>query len=913
VARSNNALQSFNRGEVSRYSVGRIDLERMRLAAEEQVNWQPWVLGPMMLRPGLQYVGGVNDDLTCRLVPFIFSNTDIALLELTASVLRVWNVSGDTETLLTRASVSTAVTNGDFSSSVGWTLTTSGAGSSSAISGGKLTMSMPTAGGQAQALRTVTVAAPDQNVRHAFRIVVDRGPVLFKAGSSSGGEQYISQTTLDTGTHSLAFTPTGATVYIQLETITAQSKIVDSITIDTAGTMELPTSWVEADLPYVRFTESGDIVYVACKDQKPRRIERRGVYSWSVVEYKSDDGPFQASNGTDITLTPSVLSGNGTLTASRALFTSSHVGSLFRLFSTGQTVNSSLSAQNTFTSTIRVTGVGDDRIFNFAFTGTWVGTLTLQRSIDSDTTGFVDVGTSTVNASGPYDDGLDNTIAWYRYGFKTGQYTSGTATIVMTYTGGGAAGVGRVTAYTSSTVVDVEVLSAFSSLTATSDWSAGDWSDVVGWPSSLAFHDGRLWFAGRDKIWGSVSDDYTSFDIDFEGDAGPINRSVGFGPVDNINWLLPLGRLIVGREGAETSVRSGSFDEPLTPTNFTLKDCSTQGSAPVSAVKIDKRGVFVQQSNRRVFELTFSGESQDYNSHDLTRLNPDIGEEGFVDLDVQRQPDTQLHFIRGDGQVAALLHDANDEVEAWWRIDTPGADGEVESVAVLPGSLENRVYYSVKRTIGGVTKRFIEKLARRDQCYGLPEARLADSHIYYTGAAVTTITGLSHLEGETVVVWGWNTSTPFTVTLPNGSTATVGKDLGDFVVSGGQITGLASAVTNAVVGLEYSATFKSAKLAYAAQMGTALNQTKKVDTLGLILANTHAQGLEFGQSFTTMDGMPLVEQGATVDPDTVWEEFDGEMFTLPGDWSTDSRLCLRATAPRPCMVLAAVIGVTTNE
>jgi hypothetical protein len=112
---------------------------------------------------------------------------------------------------------------------------------------------------------------------------------------------------------------------------------------------------------------------------------------------------------------------------------------------------------------------------------------------------------------------------------------------------------------------------------------------------------------GTDKIWGSVSDAYTSFDIDTEGDAGPINRSVGFGPVDTINWLLPLGRLIVGRQGAETSVRSGSFDEPLTPTNFTLKDCSTQGSAPVAAVKIDTRGVFVQQSNRRVFELGVLG------------------------------------------------------------------------------------------------------------------------------------------------------------------------------------------------------------------------------------------------------------------------------------------------------------------
>jgi hypothetical protein len=470
-----------------------------------------------------------------------------------------------------------------------------------------------------------------------------------------------------------------------------------------------------------------------------------------------------------------------------------------------------------------------------------------------------------------------------------------------------------VTGFSSTTVVNVEVLSAFSSLVATNDWSEGDWSDVVGWPSCLRFYDGRLWFAGRDKIWGSVSDAYTSFDIDFEGDAGPINRSVGFGPVDTINWLLDLSRLIVGRQGAETSVRSGSFDQPLTPTNFTLKDCSTQGSAPVAAVKLDTRGVFVQQSNRRVFELSFSVDSQDYNAHDLTRLNPDIGQEGFVDLDVQRQPDTQLHFIRGDGQVAALLHDNEDQVEAWWRIDTSGADGEVESVAVLPGQLENRVYYSVKRTINGSTKRFLEKLARRDQCTGLPEARCADSHIYYSGVATDTITGLDHLEGEDVVVWGWNTDPAFTSTMPDGSEVETGRDLGTFTVASGSIGPLSEDVTNAIVGLSYEATFKSAKLAYAAQLGTALTQTKKVDKVGLILANTHVQGLEYGQSFTTMDNMPAVEEGDVLDSNAVWEEFDGMMITVPGEFDTDSRLCLRATAPRPCMVLAAVVGVTTNE
>jgi hypothetical protein len=819
-------------------------------------------------------------------------------------------VASDTETLVTRAAVSTTITSGDFSSSAGWTLTTSGAGSSATVSGGQLHLDMPTTGGVASATQAITVAAPDQNVRHGFRIVVDRGPVLFSAGTTLGGVDYISQQTLETGTHSLAFTPTGGTVYIKLETISAQEKLVDSISIDASGALELPTSWTASDLPYVRFTQSGDVVFVACQGQKQKRIERRGVYSWSVVDYKADDGPFQAPNVSDITLTPSALTGNISLTASRPFFSSSFVGCLFRLFSAGQSTNDSIAADPAFGATIRVTGVGTSRTFAYAITGTWTGTITLQRSIESDTSGFTAVATFTTNQAGSFTDDLDNSIAWYRIGFDSGGHASGTAVLALTYASGGAAGVCRVTAYTSTTVVSAEVLSSFSNTTATLDWSEGDWSDVVGWPSSLAFHDGRLWFAGRDKIWGSVSDAYTSFDIDTEGDAGPINRSVGFGPVDTINWLLPLGRLIVGRQGAETSVRSGSFDQPLTPTNFTLKDCSTQGSAPVGAVKIDTRGVFVQQSNRRVFELSFSTDSQDYNAHDLTRLNPDIGQDGFVDLDVQRQPDTQLHFIRGDGLVAALLHDPEDQVEAWWRIET---DGEVESVAILPGQLENRVYYSVLRTINGSSKRFLEKLARRDQSYGLPEARCADCHIYYSGSAVTTITGLTHLEGESVVVWGWNTVTPFTATLPDGSSVTVGKDLGTFTVASGQITGLGSAVTNAVVGLTYSATFKSAKLAYAAQMGTALNQSKKIDTLGLILANTHNQGLECGQSFALMDDLPLVEEGETVDTNTVWEAYDQMMFTLPGNWTTDARLCLRATAPRPAMVLAAVVGVTTNE
>jgi hypothetical protein len=58
------------------------------------------------------------------------------------------------------------------------------------------------------------------------------------------------------------------------------------------------------------------------------------------------------------------------------------------------------------------------------------------------------------------------------------------------------------------------------------------------------------------------------------------------------------------------------------------------------------------------------------------------------------------------------------------------------------------------------------------------------------------------------------------------------------------------------------ATDSSAKLAYAAQKGTALTQTNKVDHVGFILIDTHHAGVEYGQSFDRHDALPLTAKGA---------------------------------------------------
>lgn len=893
MANQSAVLQQFNRGIISPLAFARKDLERTQFSAETMTNWMSRVLGSMMLRPGLMYIGSSASDAQANFLEFVFSTSDKALVELTNGAMRVWI----DDALITRPSVSTSVTNGSYDTDLtGWTDADESGGTSAFVTGGYMGL---TGNGTAAAVRTqtLTVASADQNVEHALRIVIQRGPVTFRAGSTSGADDYVAETILGTGTHSLAFTPTGASVFTRFESRHKRQVLVDSCTIESSGVMSITAPWLTADLDNIRFDQSGDILYVSCEGYQQRKIERRSARSWSVVLYQPEDGPFRTINTGPITITAAALSGNTTLTASAALFKSTHVGALFRLTSVGQTVSASIAAENTFTNTIRVTGVGTARSFTVSLTGTWVATVTLQRSFD-DGSSWIDVTTYTANTSTTYTDGLDNQDILYRIGVKTGAYTSGTAESSLSITTGSITGVGRVTGHTSSTVVNVEVITDFGSTTATDIWYEGAWSEFREYPTAVALVEGRLAWSGKDGVWLSVSDAFESFDDDEEGDSGPISRTIGSGPVDTINWILSLQRLLLGGQGSEFVCKSSSFDEPLTPTDFSVKPASTQGSSNVEAVKLDKLGVYVQRGGTRVMQIAIENDSE-YGSSDLTILCPEVTSAGVKRMAVQRQPDTRIHCVLDDGSVAIAVFDRLENVLCWLKFTT---DGTVEDVVILPGDegdAEDIVYYHVNRTIDGSTKRYLEQWALESQCTGSTLNRQADCFIVFTnstGSATTTITGLSHLEGESVVVWG------------------NGKSLGTYTVSSSQITDLSESIANgssAIVGLTYTAQWKSTKLAYTMPIG--LLQKKRIPMLGVILKDTHYQGLQFGPDFSTLDDLPAVENGVAVSADTVHSTYDEEAFTFPGKWDTDSRLCLQAVAPKPCTILAAVIGIESHD
>lgn len=858
----------FNRGEVDPSALARDDVERIKNTCELMENFIPLRLGPMIYRPGTQYLGDTAGE--SYFLKFISSTSDTALLEFSNNLLRIW-VS---DALLTRTAVSTQVPDSDFTGS-SWN-DGSGSGSTATQSGGygNLTGTTATSGVLWQ-----TVSSTDTGEEHTVNITIEQAPVLVKIGTSGQDSDEIFSGLLLPGVHSLVFTPASNVTFTLINSLPYLAK-VGEVVYSSTQTQTFTTSITTAELSSIRYSQSADIIYITHNNGPIIQIERRGVKSWSLVDFRVDDGPFDLINSTEITLKAGLLSGDTTLTASSDFFKTGHVGSLFKLGSSSSSVTASVVAENTGTGSIRVVGVGAGRSFTLTQTGLAGGTVvTLQRSTDDST--WIDIENQGMNFSIIVIDGLDNAIYYYRLFVKTGDYGSGTAVLTLDYPGGSVEGIARVTGYTSATVVDIQVLLNFGSTDATRDWYDSQWTDIKGYPTSVTLYESRLWLAGKNNLWGSISDAYSSFDREVEGDSSSIFKTIGFGPVDSVNWLADSSRLIMGLASDEISVRSSSFGEVLTQNNTNLKSGSSQGSATTAPLRIDEKIYYVQRSGVKIMEAAYSIGSDTHGAKDLMTLNQEICSAGIKRIAVSRQPETRIYVVLNDGTVRIYLFDSVEDVASWSRVTTPNG-GLFEDVIVLPETGEDAVYFVVNR--GGT--RYLEKMAKITEFIN----EHTDSFKSYTSPG-TTISGLSHLEGLEVNVWADS------------------QDRGEFTVSSGSIT-VGSAWTNVIVGLKYNADYISNKLGqYAAY--SVLTDRVRVFNLGMIIRDLWPGALQYGYDLDNLDAMPEIEDGELVSTTTLIDKYDHTPFEFNGNSEEDSRVSLRATGP--CKIMALTYGVKDSR
>ena len=465
-------------------------------------------------------------------------------------------------------------------------------------------------------------------------------------------------------------------------------------------------------------------------------------------------------------------------------------------------------------------------------------------------------------------------------------------------------GYAKITAVTDTTNATIEILTTLSASTATADWRLGSFSDTTGHPSSVTFFEQRLVFAGTSNepqtLFFSKSGDYENMDANIGGtiaDDDAIIYTIASNQVNAIRFMTATRTLIVGTAGGEFTVSGGGTDVAITPTNILIKKQSNHGAANVDAISAGNATLFLQRAKRKIRELAYNFDVDGYLAPDMTILAEHITEGGITQMAYQQEPNQIVWMTRSDGQLIGLTYQREQQVTAWHRQIFGGVFGSgnavCESVAVIPtDDTEYQVYVIVKRTINSITRRYVEYLNNIDFTEtDNTTFNFLDSQLDYSGSATTTITGLEHLEGQTVSI------------LADGSTHP------DKTVSSGAIT-LDRSSTKVKVGLSYTSLLQTMRLDAGAANGTSQGKTKRIYDISLRLFES--VGVEVGPDLSNMERIPF--RSSADDMDTAIPVFTGDKeIEFRGNYETDGFIFVRQTQPLPLTVLSLYPNLVTND
>ena len=844
MARVNALKNSGNAGEISPRLHARTDFAKYRNAIEVGLNVIPLPEGALMRRPGSRFVSELlSSSVRGRLRPFQFSTTQAYMLELANNALRFYRHQARISIPATDA----AFANGTFTANItGWDDRSTGGGANAIAhdaANGRLTLSPDGTASDdiAWAEDAIAIGASFRAVEHAVKFQVLGAPgdrIEFQVGSSSTGAQLLSPVICEVGYHVLSFNPGGnATVYPQFRNLGSfrdKDVQIDNVSFVNGVGVNIDTPWPESVLYELTGPQSLDEKYFFHDDYPTYKLQRLGHTSWHLVEVAWQDGPWLDENDTATTLTFSGATGLGiTITASA------------------------------------VAGINDGQ----GFKTTDIGRLVRLT---------------------------DGTVNW---------------------------GWAIITAWTSTTVVTGDVRRTVTVTTGETKWRLGAWSGTTGYPSCAGFFEQRLYAANngskQETFWASQTADFENHSPDSPNSSGVWNGTVedddaldytlSADDAHAIRWLSPgEDTLVLGTVAGEWVPESQGA--VLTPTDITVRQQTSHGSARIDPVRVGSVVLFAQKAKRKIREFGFSFENDGYRGFDMTRLAEHITRGGIVEMAYQQEPDSLVWSVRSDGTLLSMTYRREEDVVGWARHVLGGAFSTgkaiVESVAVIPGAdgagqvqnseARNEVWIIVKRTINGSTKRYIEvfeenfegpfkddydtlALWRTAMLDAQKDAYFSDSLITYDSVAASTITGLTHLEGQTAKV------------LSDGAIHD------DEVVTSAQITLDADAST-VQVGLGYTHRIRTLKFEDGAQAGTAVGRPKKIVSATFVVLDAltmsfgpnrdNLTDLDFREVDDPMDSAPPLFTGE------VFKEFDGD------EWNTDPRIVIESSDPVPFTLLA---------
>lgn len=585
--------------------------------------------------------------------------------------------------------------------------------------------------------------------------------------------------------------------------------------------------------------------------------------------------------------------------------------------------------------TIRYDGIG----FN---TGVWwqgfPGPLTTDENLKRHAFGDLEIlnvnnrGTLTASvAAGP------GTVT-----SSAGIFVAAHVGAVFRLTSASVTGAIVITGYTNATTATYAIFSGLNvpvvavGTAAGTSWEEEAWSAARGYPKACAFFEGRSYYAGSksypNRVWMSKTGNIvhlmyrpTEQDTAFSTYTADNSRAWSFDiaatEYSTIIGLSPGKTLAIFTNGREYIAKG--ISDILGQKSFDVKAATAFGSSPIQAVRINNQAMFVQRSGKRIRNLTFSFEEDDYKSQDMTSLAEHIVRThykslavksehtspavnvAFTQIALQSSPDNRLWALDTHGGLMSCTMSLDTNVLAWSPHRLGGLFGSnppsVKSIAICPSADNTRdeLWLVVHRTLNGTDVTTLEKVGGYFEGDSLDEGYndidrypifldcAGYDNIY--GTAIPPSTGwiFPHLANETVHAIG------------------DGSYLGTVTANGSGLVTLPRPVSSVIVGYYHERVIQPLGIEVGSPTGSSQGLTKMADTITVRFVRT--VNAKYGKSdVDTLYTMNFIGAGALVG--AAPNLFTGDKKELLGGFSRELSPIVKQDLPYPFEVACIILN-----
>ena len=846
-------LTNFTGGELSPRLDGRTDLTKYTSGCSTLENLVVYPHGSAARRPGSTFIAEVADsDNKTRLIPFEFSTTQTYMLEFSNLKMRVYKDSGSvlegdkTISAITKANpaVVTATSHGY---SNGDEVLISGVGGMTEVNGKRF-------------------------------LVADKTTNTFELQDKDG---------VDINSSSFTTYTSGG----------VSNKV-----------FEIATPYTTAQLFDIKFAQSADVMYITHPEHEVEKLSRTGHTAWTLTDVDFTGGPFMDANITTTTLNPgSHTVGTGVALVASAV-TGINSGSGFLSTDVGRLVN----FRDGYGKITGVTDTTNATITIIKDLGSATASADWSLGAFSDTTGhpscvtffeqrLVFAGTTNqpqtifFSKSGDYenmdaniggtiadDDAIIYTIASnqvnaIRFMTATRTLILGTAGGEFTVSGGG----------TDSAVTPTNILIKKQSNHGSANVDA------------IAVGNATL-FLQRAKR--KIRELAYNFDVDgyIAPDMTILAEHITEGGLTQIAYQQEPNQIVYGVRG----------DGELVGLTYQREQQVTAWHRHIFGGRFGVATITVSDYANIVNGTKLTLTKSDGTTVDFTSTTGTAGTNEFKTETNNNTTATNLktainahaNFTATVNSAVVTITETAHEATGYLTIKsfdstrlTATSEGKavVESAAVIPtDDTEYQVYVIIKRTVNGATKRYVEFL----NVFDFDETdnssfNFLDSELSYSGSAVSTLSGLDHLEGQVVSI------------LADGATHP------NRTVSSGSIT-LDRSAKSVKVGLAYTSLLQTMRLNAGSQNGTSQGKTKRIYDITVRMFETI--GVEVGPDLNNMERIPFRSSADLMDEGIPPFTGDKEV-EFRGNYETDGFIFVRQTQPLPFTILSLYPRLTTND